>query len=89
MSHFNSDNWDATEDQMEIANGAFDEAWGAIEGFYQRHGSEFDAEQTRSSLGDAINNAFDDEIGCAALAEAALVRMGFTPVRSIYSLECK
>ena len=89
MTKFTADNWNGTDLQIETANIAFDEAWGAIKGFAQRTDTYIDAYQIKQSLADAINNEFTDGIGHETLAEAALTRIGFTPERTVHSLECK
>ncbi len=88
MSRFTSDNWNGSDEQIETANLAYDEAWGAIKGRTQRLGETIDADQVRQSLADAINNAFADGISAAEIAETALKYMGFEPARSAFSLEC-
>ena len=92
MGYFTEDNWRATPAQREIANVAFDEAWGAIKSRHQRMGEDSDQwtwEQIRVSLGDAVNNAFIDGANSETIAERALASLGYTPIRSLYSLECQ
>lgn len=89
MARFTEDNSAfETRQDLEIANCAYDEAWGALKGMYQREALAWDADmvfQVKQSLADAISNAW----GADDLAFSALERMGQKPVRSIYSLECK
>ena len=88
MARFNSDNSAfETRADLEIANCAYDEAWGALKGMKQREGIEWDEDmvfQIKQSLADAVTNAWGSE----DLALSALEHMGRKPTRSIYSLEC-
>lgn len=91
MTYFTEQNWDATRQQLEIANCAYDEAWGALKGLWQRHGDDISSEYAvamRQSLGDSINNAFDDSLTSEQIAEAAIRALGYIPRRDAFSLEC-
>ena len=92
MEYFTADNWPATRAQLEIANLAYDEAWGALKGAWQRRGEDVSDDfvaDVRKNLGGAVNNAFQDGEDSGRIAERALKLLGYRPRRSIYSLECE
>jgi len=89
MTCFTADNSDFSREQIECVNSAYDEAWGAIKGHYQKTGAIARSEQLGKNLGDAICNEFCDDGDAARLAERALARMWFIFERDAYSLECR
>ena len=75
-----------TREQNEHVNVAADEAWGAIKGAYQRGASLKGMTAVRAhKLAIALRRDGED---CDTLAERIVRAAGFTPTRSIYSLEC-
>lgn len=89
MTVFTESNTDGfNNEELEILNVAFDEAWGAIKGGYQREEIELDAAQMRKVLVDAINDCWSSRVNTSErLAENALISLGMVPVRDNYSLE--
>lgn len=84
MRYFTEQNTDGfSHAQLEVLNVAFEEAWGALKGATAAD------DDSRSSLGDAINNAWVEGITFETLAETALTRMGFSAVRDTDGLKIK
>jgi hypothetical protein len=88
MTRFTADNYDADRATLETLNLAYDEAWSALKSWAQAHDALLTDDDVKN-LSDAVHNHWVAGVTSQELAEAALRAVNRTPVRDVFSLECK